>query len=179
MKKLLSDNGLSFPVYFINILLLIYPKLSGTVWETGTKSINKEIFPVEFDIPYVVITFIISILSIYMLFINFKAKNKIFLGFFFIGFIVILNFLLPEKSFQVTEIEKAGTEKECRGPDTSGKYMNKVYSRIRNTGCQISGGYFSGNGSYEIQAVCPSGKIGVTNIEVIVNKCGDIERVLY
>ena len=126
-----------------------------------------------FNISYAVITFIISIISIYLLFINFKASKKLYPAVFFIGLLTIYNIYNPEDSIQITEIEK-----ECKEPDTSGRYMDKVYSRIRSTGCEISGSYFSGNGSYEIQAICPGGRIGVTNIEVLVNECGDILRVL-
>lgn len=167
-----KENDISLPFYIINVLLLIYPKLSGTVWESGAYSSYEEV-PVVFNISYAVLTFIISIASIYLLFINLKASKKLYPAVFFIGLLTIYTIYNPEDSTQVAEIEK-----ECKEPDTSGRYMDKVYSRIRSTGCEISGSYFSGNGSYEIQAICPGGRIGVTNIEVLVNECGDILRVL-
>ena len=172
MKKLLSDNGIAFPVYLLNIMMLIYPKLSGTVWESGVYSSYEEV-PVIFNISYAIITFTITILSLFILYMNFKASKKIFPIVFFLGLAAIYVVYLPQKSTQFIE-----TEKECKEPDTTGKYLDKVYSRIRNAGCEISGGWFIGNGSYKIQAICPGGKIGITNIEVLVNECGDILRVL-
>ena len=72
----------------------------------------------------------------------------------------------------------SGSSSSCREPDKSGSYMNKVLRRIENTGCRISGHYFGGTGSYHVQAICPGGRIGVSDIEVLVNECGEILRVL-
>ena len=66
---------------------------------------------------------------------------------------------------------------DCKEPDTSGKFMDLVVSRIKNKGCAISFNFFKGNGSYIIQAVC-SDMGGAEEFEVVVNECGDILRVL-
>ena len=81
-------------------------------------------------------------------------------------------------SFTSTSSSNTNNSSACSEPDTSGGYMDKVLTRIRGTGCQISGYYFGGTGSYNVQAICPGGRIGVTDIEVLVNECGTILRVI-
>jgi len=73
---------------------------------------------------------------------------------------------------------------KCVGLDATGNYMGKVISIIENQGCGISGYYFVGRGSYIVNSICPEldrarGRIGSIDIEVVVNKCGEIIKVNF
>ena len=67
---------------------------------------------------------------------------------------------------------------ECNEPDDTGNYMNRVLDELNGKGYGISGYYFGGNGFYNVTVIKPTGTIGSSEVEVLVNKCGEILRII-
>jgi hypothetical protein len=68
--------------------------------------------------------------------------------------------------------------RECKEPDTSGNYMNRVLDELKDRGYAISGYNFGGNGFYIVTVVKPTGRIGSSEVKVLVNECGEILRII-
>ena len=60
--------------------------------------------------------------------------------------------------------------RECKEPDTSGNYMNRVLDELKDRGYAISGYNFGGNGFYIVTVVKPTGRIGSSEVKVLVNE---------
>ena len=106
-----------------------------------------------------------------------------------IGYVVlcIIIFGVFSNIFNSSSTSKSNTNNSstrCVGLDATGNYMDKVISRVENQGCGIGGFYFLGRGSYIVNSICPEldrarGRIGSIDIEVVVNKCGEIIKVNF
>ena len=106
-----------------------------------------------------------------------------------IGYVVlcIIIFGVFSNIFNSSSTSKSNTNNSstrCVGLDATGNYMDKVISRVENQGCGIGGYYFVGRGSYIVNSICPEldrarGRIGSIDIEVVVNKCGEIIKVNF
>ena len=67
---------------------------------------------------------------------------------------------------------------ECKEPDDTGNYMNRVLDELKDNGYGISGYYFGGNGFYNVTVIKPYGEIGSSELEVLVNECGEILKII-
>ena len=70
------------------------------------------------------------------------------------------------------------TNNKCNNPDDSGRFMDLVINELKGKGYGISGYYFSGNGFYNITVIKPTGRIGSSEVEVLVGECGDILKII-
>lgn len=71
-----------------------------------------------------------------------------------------------------------GVSSNCSQPDTTGEYMDNIIDYVKKQDYMVSGYYFSENGFYNLNVIKPSFKPGSFDIEVLVNECGDILRVV-
>ena len=71
-----------------------------------------------------------------------------------------------------------GVSSNCSQPDTTGNYMDNVIDYVKKQDYMVSGYYFSGNGFYNLNVIKPSVKPGSFDIEVLVNECGKVLRVV-
>jgi hypothetical protein len=83
------------------------------------------------------------------------------------------------KIYNSNSENSTGVSSNCTQPDTSGNYMDNVINYVKKQDYMVSGYYFSGNGFYNLNVIKPSVKPGSFDIEVLVNECGDILRVVF
>ena len=175
MKKLNfpNENGYGVPLLILTVLNLFYIKLLIDVSVLSSKSLFEN-YPIEIILSITLLLFSI-IFSLKYIFESFKNKNLLGIGTFIISIFILIIVFSPISNSPNLDEDK---EKECREPDDTGNYMNRVLDELNDKGYGISGYYFGGNGFYNVTVIKPTGTIGSSEVEVLVNECGEILRII-
>jgi hypothetical protein len=168
MKTILDSSSTQISILILNILILIYPKVSNTVW--SSPSLPYDQVPFFYNISYLLFSILISCVSIFFFIKNIRKGGKIFTMVFLLGIVSLGYLYKPLKTDLDSELDN------CVGLDKTGGYMDLVVSRIKDTGCGIQTYFFTGNGIYIVQAVCVQFG-GSKEFQVVVNNCGEILSV--